>query len=139
MALEDFKLFTSLWFVYPKYPLDESYHKIVMNANVLMLSGQLDPATHLATRTCKIRTFYTFLLVDHVAILTTLVDYKCPLKLISIWIEWSELYWEISNDNRFFWKWWKLTKVFDQIFEYISKLFEDFNLTKLRPVQAFTQ
>ncbi|CAF1421942.1 unnamed protein product [Adineta ricciae] len=91
MALENFKLFTSLRSAWPKYPLDEYYHRIAINANVLMLSGQLDPATHLdyathlATMTRKSRTFYTIPLVGHVAILTTLVDYKCPLKLICSW------------------------------------------------------
>ncbi|CAF3857104.1 unnamed protein product, partial [Rotaria sp. Silwood1] len=91
MALENLKLFTSLRSKWPKYPLDEYYHKVAMNSNVLMLSSQLDPAanldyaTHLATMTSKTRTFYVFPLIGHVTILIALADYKCPLKLMCSW------------------------------------------------------
>ena len=91
MALENLKLFTSLRSEWPKYPLDEYHHKIAMNSNVLMLSSQLDPAanldyaTHLATMTKKTRILYTFPLIGHVTILTALVEFKCPLRLICSW------------------------------------------------------
>ncbi|CAF4705829.1 unnamed protein product, partial [Rotaria socialis] len=57
---------------WPKYPLDKYYGKFAEEAPVLMLSGQLDPATvfeqasHLASITSKTRKFYAIPLAGHV-------------------------------------------------------------------------
>ncbi|CAF4893843.1 unnamed protein product [Rotaria sp. Silwood1] len=103
MAAENPKYIISLRSKWPKYPLDEYYHKVATNSTVLMLSSQLDMAAnldyaiHLATMTAKTRTFYAFPLVGHVIIPIALLGYQCPLKLMCSWafpdlfpLEWND-------------------------------------------------
>ncbi|CAF4653658.1 unnamed protein product [Rotaria sp. Silwood1] len=103
MAAENPKYIISLRSKWPKYPLDEYYHKVATNSTVLMLSSQLDMAAnldyaiHLATMTAKTRTLYAFPLVDHVIIPIALLVYQCPLKLMCSWafpdlfpLEWND-------------------------------------------------
>ncbi|CAF2732288.1 unnamed protein product [Rotaria sp. Silwood2] len=88
---KDPTLYISLRSKWPKYPLNEYYHKVATNSTVLMLAGQLDPAAHtdyaihLAALTAKTRTFYSFPLIGHIVILVAQFGYQCPLKLVSAW------------------------------------------------------
>ncbi|CAM4897798.1 unnamed protein product [Rotaria socialis] len=76
---------------WPKYPLDKYYGKFAEEAPVLMLSGQLDPATvfeqasHLASITSKTRKFYAIPLAGHVTVNIGVVGFSCPMNLVLAW------------------------------------------------------
>ncbi|CAF3910527.1 unnamed protein product [Rotaria sordida] len=88
---------------WPKYPLDQYYAKVASYTPLLMLSGQLDPATtfplasQLASITSKTRTFYGIPLAGHVTVNIAKVGFYCPLHLMLAWAfpnnfpsEWSD-------------------------------------------------
>ncbi|CAF3634807.1 unnamed protein product [Rotaria sordida] len=88
---------------WPKYPLDQYYSKVASYTPLLMLSGQLDPATtfplasQLASITSKTRTFYGIPLAGHVTVNIAKVGFYCPLHLMLAWAfpnnfssEWSD-------------------------------------------------
>ncbi|CAF3843729.1 unnamed protein product [Rotaria sordida] len=76
---------------WPKYPLDQYYAKVASYSPLLMLSGQLDPATtfplasQLASITSKTRTFYGIPLAGHVTLNIAKVGFYCPLHLMLAW------------------------------------------------------
>jgi pimeloyl-ACP methyl ester carboxylesterase len=103
MAPELPQQYISLRPKWPKYQLDQYHDQIASYSPVLMLSGQLDPATtldqvtQLASITSKTRTFYTIPLAGHVTVNLAAVGYYCPLRLMCSWafpdlfpVEWSD-------------------------------------------------
>jgi hypothetical protein len=88
---------------WPKYSVDQYRYRVASYSPLLMISGQLDPATpfdqlpQLAAITSKTRTFYGIPLAGHVTISMALAGYLCPLHLIVSWAfpnvfpaEWSD-------------------------------------------------
>jgi fermentation-respiration switch protein FrsA (DUF1100 family) len=65
--------------------------KVASYAPLLMISGQLDPATpfdqasQLASITSKTRTFYAIPLAEHITVNIAALGYHCPLQLICSW------------------------------------------------------
>ena len=88
---------------WPRYPRDQYHDQVASYSPLLMISGELDPATIfsqvalLASTTSKTRTFYGIPLAGHGTINLALVGYTCPLHLICSWafpdlfpVEWSD-------------------------------------------------
>ncbi|CAF1328512.1 unnamed protein product [Rotaria magnacalcarata] len=77
---------------WPKYPLDKYYGNFAADAPVLMLSGQLVPATvfeqasHLGSITSKTRKFYAIPLAGHVTVNIGVVSYLCPITIATSWL-----------------------------------------------------
>ncbi|CAF4778633.1 unnamed protein product [Rotaria sp. Silwood1] len=90
MSREDSSDVIALRSAWPKYSLDE-YRYRVANSSLLMISGQLDPATpfdlasHLATIMIKTRKLYSIPLVGHVITPIASLGYSCPLQIILSW------------------------------------------------------
>jgi pimeloyl-ACP methyl ester carboxylesterase len=86
---EKYILLRSQW---PKYSLDQYRFQLAAYTPLLMISGQLDPATgfdqaaQLASITSKTRTFYAIPLAGHVTVNMAALGYDCSLKLICSWL-----------------------------------------------------
>lgn len=91
MAPDNGEQLIVLRYQWPKYPLDQYRYQLASYAPLLMISGQLDPATvfqqaaQLASITSSTRTFYSIPLGGHGTITLGLAGYDCPLHLICSW------------------------------------------------------
>ena len=91
MAPDLYSVIMSVRSQWPKYAIDQYRYKVASYSPLLMISGQLDPATpfehmpQLASMTAKTRTLYGIPLVGHFAIHVAEVGFLCPLHLVCSW------------------------------------------------------